>query len=248
MHTAIFKHVSGAALLALAGAAAAADGAAARRAIDLPPAAELTFKIAARQRGITLGGEAVLDWRADGDSYSIVHTARAQLFGKILETRSEGAIDDTGLAPAQFTEKRMRKAKTSVTFDRAAKAVSFSDGDRNYPLTGGEQDRSSVQFQLAALARAQPDKFVTGSEWKFFVAGRRDAEQWTFKVQQRESIKTGVGTLQAVHLVKVPPPDSKEQHIDLWLAPSLGWYPVKLRFSDDPDEYVEQTLDRLAKR
>ncbi|UUZ56430.1 hypothetical protein LP419_15245 [Massilia sp. H-1] len=29
-----------------------------------------------------------------------------------------------------------------------------------------------------------------------------------FKVIKRETIKTGLGTLQAVHLVKVPPPDS----------------------------------------
>jgi hypothetical protein len=249
MVTAIFKHMTaGALLLALGAGALAADHPPVRRTVDLPPPAELTYKIEARQRGITLSGEAVLDWRADSAGYSISNLARAQLLGKILETRSEGTLDDSGLAPTQFHEKRFRKAPTTVTFDRAGKAMSFSDGEQTYALTGGEQDRSSVQFQLAGVARAAPEKFVTGSEWTFFVAGRRDAEQWVFKVQKRETIKTGLGTMQAVHLVKLPPADSKEQHIDLWLAPSLEWYPVKLRFSDDPGEYVEQTLEKLAKK
>lgn len=235
-------------MLALGAGALAADYPAVKRAVDVPPPAELTYKIEARQRGITLSGEALLDWRADSAGYSISNIARAQLLGKILETRSEGMLDEYGLAPVQFNEKRFRKPPTTVTFDRAVKAMNFSDGEQAYALAGGEQDRSSVQFQLASVARAAPEKFVAGSEWKFFVAGRRDAEQWVFKVVKRETIKTGLGTLQAVHLVKVPPPDSREQHIDLWLAPSLEWYPVKLRFSDDPGEYVEQTLEKLARK
>jgi hypothetical protein len=57
-----------------------------------------------------------------------------------------------------------------------------------------------------------------------------------------------MGPVQAVHLAKTPGPDSKDQQIDLWLAPSLEWYPVKLRVSDDPDEFVEQTLEKVEKK
>ncbi len=234
-------------LAASIGTAAATEHPAIKRPVDLPPSADLTYKIEARQRGITLLGEAQLTWRADAGSYSVNNVARAQLLGKILESRSEGAVDDFGLAPAQFSEKRYRKSATTVTFDRAGKALGFSDGEQNYPLLGGEQDRGSVQFQLAAVARAMPDKFTTGSEWKFFVAGRRDAEQWVFKVLKRETVKTGMGALQTVHLSRAAGADAKDQRIDLWLAPSLEWYPVKLRVSDDADEYVEQTLEKVAK-
>ncbi|UUZ56431.1 hypothetical protein LP419_15250 [Massilia sp. H-1] len=75
------------------------------------------------------------------------------MLGKILETRSEGMLDEYGLAPVQFNEKRFRKPPTTVTFDRAVKAMNFSDGEQAYALAGGEQDRSSVQFQLASVAR-----------------------------------------------------------------------------------------------
>jgi hypothetical protein len=117
-----------------------------------------------------------------------------------------------------------------------------------YPIKGGEQDRSSVSWQLVAVARAAPEKFVPGSEWIFFVAGRRDAEPWTFKVVKKESIRTGLGPVETVHLVKLPPPDSKDQALDIWLAPSLGWLPARLRFTDNDDEFVDQTLEKITKK
>lgn len=240
--------VAGAVLLAVVASAAAQEHPSIKRPVDLPPSADLTYKIEARKKGISLSGEATVNWRVGAGKYSASNSARAQILGKILDNRSEGLIDVYGLAPLQFREKRFRKDETISRFDRAAKTISFNNGKLAYPLTGGEQDRGSVQWQLAAVARGAPDKFTPGSEWKFFVAGRRDAEVWTFKVVKREALRTGMGTVQAVHLVKSPSPDAKGQQLDLWLAPSLEWYPVKLRFAEDDGEFVEQTLDRIVKK
>jgi hypothetical protein len=80
------------------------------------------------------------------------------------------------------------------------------------------------------------------------VAGRRDAEPWTFKVVKTETIRTGLGQVEALHFVKLPPPDSKDQAIDLWLAPAHEWYPVRLRFSDNDDEFIDQTLEKLLNK
>jgi hypothetical protein len=244
----IRSFTAGAVLMAAMVGASAQEHPSIKRAVDLPPSADLTFDIQARKKGISLSGRAQLGWRVGSGRYSVSNTASAQLLGKILENRSEGLIDVYGLAPLQFREKRFRKAETIARFDRAARTVGFNDGDQTYRLTGGEQDRGSVQWQLAAVGRAAPESFIAGSEWKFFVAGRRDAEAWTFKVVGREPLKTGMGTVQAVHLVKTPAPDEKGQKIDLWLAPTLEWYPVKLRFSEDDGEYVEQTLDKIVKK
>lgn len=235
-------------LMAAMASGAAADVASIARPIDPPPSADLQYKIKARQKGMTLGGDALVSWRADPGKYSVVTESRAQILGKILENRSEGGMDSFGLAPAQFTEKRFRKEQTVATFDRGAKALSFNTGKQTYPLAGGEQDRASVQWQLAALARAQPEKFKSGSEWRFFVAGRKDGEAWTFKVGKREKISTGIGEVEAVHVERAPPSDSKEQHLDLWLAPSQEWYPVQLRFSDEDGEFVEQTLEKITRK
>lgn len=236
-------------LLALAGTLAQAlEHPVIKRPVDVPPSADLTYKITARQKGITLGGEALINWRAGDGKYSVANTSRAQILGKILENRSDGLIDDYGLAPLRFYEKRFRKEPTAANFDRGGKRISFENDKMTYPLLGGEQDRGSAQWQLAAVARAAPEKFVPGSEWKFFVVGRRDAEVWTFRVARRETIRTGMGNVQTIHLTKAPPADSKGQQLDVWLAPGHEWYPVKLRFSDEGGEFVEQTIQSIVKK
>jgi hypothetical protein len=249
MHSTKIKQLAAGAMLASAMAGAVAqEHLVIKRPVDLPPSADLVYKIDARKKGIPLGGEALVSWRVGAGSYSADNVARASFLGKILDNRTEGTIDAFGLAPARFHEKRFRKDATTATFDRAAKTITFNDGKLSYPLLGGEQDRGSAQWQLAAVARAAPDKFVTGSEWKFFVAGRRDAEMWTFKVLGRETIITGMGNMQAVHFVKLPPSGSGAQHIDLWLAPGHEWYPAKLRISEDDGEFVQQTIEKITKK
>jgi hypothetical protein len=232
----------------LGAAWAASEHPAVKRPFDLPPSADLTFDLTARQRGFSLGGEALITWRAGDGKYAVSAESRVSLLGKLTENRSQGTIDSFGLAPAEFYEKRFRKDPTTSTFNRDAKTLTFSEGKESYPLKGGEQDRASVTWQLVAVARAAGDKFKPGSTWPFFVAGRRDADPWTFRVVNREKVHTGLGDVEAVHVVREPLADASDQALDIWLAPSQEWYPVKLRFSDDDKDFVEQTLTKLTKK
>lgn len=169
------------------------------------------------------------------------------LLGTITHDRSSGTIDAFGLAPAEFTEKRMRKDPTTATFDREARALRFSESKQVYPLKGGEQDRVSITWQLAAVARGAGERFKPGSTWPFFVAGRRDAETWVFKVIKRERVQTGLGEVEAVLAERQPVADKKDQVLEVWLAPQHEWYPVKLRYADGDKEQVEQTLRTVTK-
>jgi hypothetical protein len=237
------------AAVALALAAGAPQAAAAAKTFDLPPSADLRYVIKAAQKGLTLDGEAAVKWRAGDGKYTLTGESRASILGKILENRSEGTVDANGLAPEKFTEKRFRKDPYTVTFDRVAGTIGFTEGTLSYPIKGGEQDRASAPWQLAAMARATPGKFVPGSELRMFVAGRRDGEPWMFKVAKAEKLRTPMGQFDAVHLVKAPSGDSKDQQIDIWLAPSHEWYPVKVRFSDNGgDDVVEQIIAKITKR
>jgi hypothetical protein len=215
---------------------------------NLPPSVELAYAIKAKQKGIPVDGDAVMRWTAVSGKFAATNVARAMLIGKILDARSEGEIDGYGLAPAVFTEKRVRREATVTTFDRAAGTIRFSGSPHTYPIKGGEQDRNSVIWQLVAVARIAPGRIKPGTSWSFFVAGQRDAEQWTFKVVKQEKLRTPLGDLNTLHITKVPPPDSKEQHLDIWLAPSLEWYPARLRFSDDNGDYIEQTLLQVSRK
>lgn len=236
-------------LLAFATAAVAADEhPVVKRPFDLAPSADLRYDLKARQRGFSLGGEALITWRAGGGKYLVTAESRVAILGKITENRSEGAIDSFGLAPAQFYEKRFRKDPDTTTFNRNTRTLSFTDGKLTYPLKGGEQDRASVTWQLVAVARAAQARVGPRASWTFFVAGRRDAEPWTFHFVNHEKVRTGIGELDTVHLMREAPADAKGQSLDIWLAPSREWYPVKLRFSDDDKDFVEQTLSSLTKK
>ena len=253
MHTSNFQKAGAGLLLAFALGSASAQSAhpshpSIKRAFDLPPSADLTYDLAARQRGLALKGEATVTWRASDGKYNTRLQSRAAILGTLTDDRSEGTIDAYGLAPAEFWEKRLRKDPSSVTFDRESKTIRFQDGEKTYPLKGGEQDRVSITWQLAAVARAAGDKFKPGSEWPFFVAGRRDAEAWTFKVVKREKVKTGMGEIDAVMVSRQPLKDSRDQSIDVWLAPGQEWYPVKIRFTEGDKETIEQTLRSVTKQ
>jgi len=219
---------------------------------NLPPSAQLHYSIKADRSGLTLQGEATVNWQLiqpeQGQNYKtyVINTeTRAALFGKILQADSRGVIDTFGLAPDQYDEKPRNKPGTQTHFDRESKQLTFSESKETYQLTGGEQDRTSVVWQLVSMARAAPKKFVQKSEWAYFVAGRRDAEKWTFTVEEKVTLATPLGNLTTVHVVKAPPPDSKEQRLDIWLAPSLEWYPVRLKFSDADGDTIDQRLDQI---
>jgi hypothetical protein len=226
----------------------AADHAATGYKVNVPPSADLNYAIKSRQSGISLEGNSQVQWRSDTKQFTVTSEARAMLLGKILDSKSEGGIDAHGLAPVSFTEKRFRKEATTTTFDRGAGTIRFSSSTQTYPIKGGEQDRNSAIWQLIGVARAAPAKFKPGSEWKFFVAGQRDADPWTFKVVGREKIRTPLGDMDTLHVEKAPPAGSHEQRVDIWLAPKQEWYPVRLRYSETDGDFIEQTVEQIDRK
>jgi hypothetical protein len=214
--------------------------------VDVPPSNQLDYSIQSRQKGISLDGSAVMQWTVADGKFTATNTVRAMLFGKILEAQTEGRIEGYGLAPASFTEKRLRKDASTTTFDRSAKVIRFTGSEQTYPIKGGEQDQNSVVWQLVSVARAAGAKFKPGSEWKFFVANQRDAEQWTFKVVKKQKIRTPLGEMDTLHVMRKPAGGADDQQLDIWLAPEREWYPARLRFTEVNGDFIEQTLNAIG--
>jgi hypothetical protein len=235
--------------LTIASAQSAPAGATQKYKVNVPPPAELSYKVRARQSSLLLEGGATVRWTVANKKFELTSETRSPLVGKILETKSAGVIDEYGLAPTTFSEKRFRKDRITTSFDRAAKKINFGDGStKGYPLKGGEQDRNSALWQLISIARAAPAQFKPGSEWTFVVAGHSDAEPWVFKVLQRETVSTPAGDMSAIHVSRASPPESKDQKLDIWLAPSLEWYPVRLRFAESSGDFIEQALEKAPRQ
>ncbi len=213
--------------------------------VAIPPSAELKYDVEALRDGQMVYGSGEISWQSDGSNYTVNGEASI-LFFTLLSFKSTGTIDDFGVGPVLYSEKRFRRPETNTHFHRERNTISFSASTATYPRKGGEQDRASIIWQLTGIGRGAGEKFSPGAELEFFVAGVRDAAPWNVRVIGKEEIEIDSGKVIAWHVVRVPKPGSYDQKLDIWLAPQQEWYPVKLRFTETNGEYLDMLLSDLT--
>ncbi len=215
--------------------------------INPPPSAQLDYTIRADVMGLVLEGSSQINWNADANKYALQLETRTALTGVLLTDKSEGGFDRYGLAPDSYSMRRFRKEPAVANFDRKAGQINFAGNGAPYKLQGGEQDRVSVLWELLSAARARP-ALIAGSSWTYYVAGHRGGEPWTFQLKDKQKVQTGVGELEAWHFAHVPADKKTTTQVDIWLAPSKEWFPVKIRFSEPNGDYIEQSLDKITRK
>ncbi len=213
--------------------------------IDLPPSADLKYDVQKiPQDGAPMYGSGTINWHTDGSKYT-VDGDFGVLFITALRFQSSGTIEDSGIAPERYSEKRFRKAETNTHFHRERNTISFSSSTLSYPRTGGEQDRASIVWQLAGIGRGDSEKFIAGTSIDLFVAGTRNAETWQILILGQEDIMIDGVSTSAWHVARAPRAGSHEQKLDIWLAPAQNWYPVRLRYTETNGDYLDMTLTSL---
>lgn len=217
-------------------------------AIKPPPPAQLFYKARADIRGLTLDGESQIDWRYDAQHYQLSLETRAALTGVLLADKSEGSFDRNGLAPDTYTAQRFLKGKSVARFDRSAGEIDFAGNGPAYKLQGGEQDRVSVLWQLMSMMRARPNEFRPGTRKTFYVAGHRNGDPWTFEVKDKQRQRSIFGDIDTLHVAYVPDGQSSKTQVEIWLAPSQDWFPVRIRFSEPNGDYIDQSLEQLKRQ
>ena len=213
-----------------------------------PPSSQLQYKLRADIKGLSVEGNGQIDWQADAKNYRLVYDTSTQLTGQLMSEKSEGMIDRSGLVPANFLLKRLRKEPVSVVFDRRAGQINFAGDIPAHKIQGGEQDRLSVLWQLLSMVRSRPGSFTPGSQWKFFVAGHRGGELWTFQVKDKQRLRTSLGEVDTLHIAHLPTDAASGRQVDIWLAPSHDWFPVRLRFTESGGDAIEQTIEKIIKK
>lgn len=215
--------------------------------LSLPPAAELGYKITAVKSGRKIEGHGTISWQPGPKNYVISGEAGV-LFFTVLSYKSTGSVDALGLTPELYVEKRLGKSETNTHFHRERKEISFSASTNSYPIKGGEQDRASVIWQIAALGRGDSEKFVPGLAFELFVAGIRTASDWRVYVNGKEKIDLAGGVTEAWHLTLMSSELGFQKQFELWLAPDKEWYPVRLRYADNGVGYLDMVLTKLEMR
>lgn len=222
--------------------------------VSFPPPAELSFDALAVQGNRQLSGSGSIVWQQDGQNYQIKGEASALLL-TLLSYQSSGQIGAAGILPELYHEKRIGKSATSTHFVRDRKTISFSASTATYDIQGGEQDRGSVIWQLAGLARGDPDKLEPGLSFEAVVAGSKAADRWRVQVIGRENLSlpgsagsNSGGSISSWHLALAPIENNFDYQIDLWLSPDRDGYPVKIMYTNRSGATLTLTLAKLNRK
>jgi hypothetical protein len=107
-------------------------------------------------------------------------------------------------------------------------------------------------LQLAAMGNGDPAQFALGREFSIQVAEGRDANDFMFQVVAQEEIDSqlvpGQNKLSTIHIVRAPRPGAYNSRLDIWLAPSLSWYPVQIRNTESSGTVTNQIVTALKNR
>lgn len=216
--------------LAASSAAAAAAEVQHAKKVSYAGAVRLLYDGRGEEKGyIKYAASGELLWQPDAMQYS----ARLELstFGFRVRTwTSKGELTDGGLQPTRFGDKP-RGAEQATHFQRDKGIISFSANNPDVPLQPGAQDKLSALLQLSAMVAGDPDRYPAGSTISFQAADAHRAEVWGFKLGSTEPLDLPGGLLAAIKLTKEPTVEF-DQRIEVWLAPTLQYLPVRLRITE----------------
>jgi hypothetical protein len=196
----------------------------------------LKYGIQGQVKGLSYQAGGELLWAHDGQSYEARLEVSAFLLGSRVQG-SRGRITPEGLQPLRFSDRSRRERMAE--FDHRLAQVHFSEGTPDVPLTPGMQDQLSVFVQVASQLASQPALYPPGTELVLQVVNIRNADSWRFVVGEDETLRLPGGELPTRKLSRVVS-STDEMRAELWLAPSLGWLPARIRLSQPNGDYVDQ--------
>jgi len=211
--------------------------------VDLPPPVEVHYDVSkVEDSGTHYYGRGKIVWQSSGGNYQVDGTASV-LFWDLLHFKSEGQLDEYGIAPVLYNQKNFHRPEFNTHFNRDERnSISFSSSKLSIPRKGGEQDRASVMWELAGIGRGDREKFVPDAQIDLFVAGERDGDLWRIQIIGQEEIETGAGKTMAWHVVRKPRAGTYEDQIDIWLAPQYEWSPIKIHYSYKRGGYLDLSM------
>lgn len=202
-----------------------------------PPSATLQY--ASFVNGVQ-NPDGLIRWQQGGGRYRLSVETRVLWFR--FAFHSDGALGEQGLAPERYVEQR-RKRSQSTRFDRASGAIVFESTGRQVALPNGAQDRFSVFLQLVGLVRGNPQRYATpGVTESFEVADTSDLEPMRVQYVGDVDVDTGNGFVRAKHFVRLPRRADDRRRVEVWLAESKGWMPVKLRQTEPDGTQIDLVL------
>jgi uncharacterized protein DUF3108 len=233
-----------------ASAVASAASAPASAPFEWPPSTRLTYLLSGNYRG-EVRGNARVQWIRQGARYQVhLDVSIGPSFAPLMSRRmtSDGELGEHGLTPQRYDEatrlpfQRTRHANVVFT----PESVTLANGSQ-HPAPAGLQDTASQFVQFTWLFTTRPELLRAGNTVTMPLALPRRVGLWTYDVIGQERLVTPVGELDTFHIK--PRPDVRrpghEMVVEIWLAPTLQYLPVRIRIQQDADTFADLLLDAL---
>jgi hypothetical protein len=101
------------------------------------------------------------------------------------------------------------------------------------------QDQLSVFVQIGAMLGGAPDRYPAGTKISFETIGPRAPETWVITIEGEEKLNLPGGEITAIRLSRGTQREF-DQKAELWLAPSVGYLPVRIKLTDRNGDFVDQ--------
>ena len=206
-----------------------------------PASAKWVFDFVGESKGIRYSADGDMVWKHDGQQYQLRQEVRHLLLGARSQS-SSGRLTEFGLQPERFGDKF--KQEVAAHFERSKGIVSFSANTPSQALQDGAQDRLSLYLQLASLMQGNPEMRQLGQQIQLQVVSGRSAEVWAFAVTKQETLTLPIGSLPALKVSRLPL-QQYDQTIDMWLSPTHGYLPVRVRIAQSNGDVLEQFLRKV---
>jgi hypothetical protein len=206
---------------------------------SLPPRVDLVYKGFLGTRGFVLG-DATYRFEHSGTQYRISTVGElrglpALLFPGQGRLESHGSITAAGLLPYEFSFERSSTGRREVAlFDWEAGIVTLND-----------QTTSALDlptFDWLAIMWQYYFSPPTGREVSFSVATTRRVARYTITREDDERIEWGQGEIDTERWHRRSEDGKSDGYV--WLAPSLHFIPVKIRYSGQRGTF-EALLDSI---
>lgn len=210
---------------------------------DWPPSTRLSYRLEGQYRG-PLYGTAKVEWLREGQHYQVRLTVEVSpVFSRRM--LSDGVLGPWGLSPRRYDE------ETDVTLRGTRRATVLFQPDQILLANGktaeparGVQDAASQFVQLSWLFLTRPELLRVGQSVEFPLALPRRMGRWAYDVTERVTLRLPFGEVETWRLQ--PQPGSRkgnELSVEMWIAPSLQYLPVRIALQQDAETHLELNLE-----
>lgn len=212
-------------------------------AVEAPPSApvvpgslRIKYNLFGEVRQLPYTANAELLWAHDGAAYEAQLEISALFLGSRRQT-SRGQITPSGLMPKRFGDKVRSEVAAHFEYDKGK--VIFSANTPEAALQPGAQDQLSIFIQIASLIAADPQRYPSGTTIEMQAVGPRESESWRFVIDGAEHLNLPGGEQDTLKLTR-PRRQPHDLMVELWLAPALGYLPVRIKLTQDNGDSIDQ--------